>query len=256
MEHFSVMTAPAPEAPTTALGAGPGFVVELEAFSGPLDLLLHLLREEQLEIADIPIARIADQFLQAIHELGLNQAADYLDMASRLVRLKAQMLLPRRPEEDGWEDPRAELVRRLLEYQQIREVAVWMGRSAERRSELFARGYLPPPPAQPPPPLTVEILDLLAAVGRVLANIPFPVLHRVVARPLDVESATRRIETLLAEQDEIRWLDALGFHPTIVDVLSTLLALLELAKRGSVRLLQPTPFSPMVIARDTARTAA
>ncbi len=250
------MTAPAPEAPTTALGAGPGFVVELEAFSGPLDLLLHLLREEQLEIADIPIARIADQFLQAIHELGLNQAADYLDMASRLVRLKAQMLLPRRPEEDGWEDPRAELVRRLLEYQQIREVAVWMGRSAERRSELFARGYLPPPPAQPPPPLTVEILDLLSAVERVLANIPFPVLHRVVARPLDVESATRRIETLLAEQDEIRWLDALGFHPTIVDVLSTLLALLELAKRGSVRLLQPTPFSPMVIARDTARTAA
>ncbi len=250
------MTAPAPEAPTTALGAGPGFVVELEAFSGPLDLLLHLLREEQLEIADIPIARIADQFLQAIHELGLNQAADYLDMASRLVRLKAQMLLPRRPEEDGWEDPRAELVRRLLEYQQIREVAVWMGRSAERRSELFARGYLPPPPAQPPPPLTVEILDLLSAVERVLANIPFPVLHRVVARPLDVESATRRIETLLAEQDEIRWLDALGFRPTIVDVLSTLLALLELAKRGSVRLLQPTPFSPMVIARDTARTAA
>src|SRR5215204_3341848 len=248
MEHLSVMTAPAPEAPTTALGAGPGFVVELEAFSGPLDLLLHLLREEQLEIADIPIARIADQFLQAIHELGLNQAADYLDMASRLVRLKAQMLLPRRPEEDGWEDPRAELVRRLLEYQQIREVAVWMARAAERRSELLARGYLPPPP------LTLEILDLFSAVERVLANIPFPVLHRVVARPLDVETATRRIETLLAEQEEIRWLDALGARPTIVDVLSTLLALLELAKRGSVRLVQPTPFSPMVIARDSARS--
>jgi segregation and condensation protein A len=177
-------------------------------------------------------------------------------MASRLVRLKAQMLLPRRPEEDGWEDPRAELVRRLLEYQQIREVAVWMGRAAERRSELLARGYLPPPPAQPPPPLTLEILDLLSAVERVLANIPFPVLHRVVARPLDVETATRRIETLLAEQEEIRWLDALGARPTIVDVLSTLLALLELAKRGSVRLMQPTPFSPMVIARDSARTAA
>jgi segregation and condensation protein A len=228
MEHLSMMTASPVEAPTAALGAGPGFVVELEAFSGPLDLLLHLLREEQLEIADIPIARIADQFLQAIHELGLNQAADYLDMASRLVRLKAQMLLPRRPEEDGWEDPRAELVRRLLEYQQIREVAIWMGRAADRRAEQLARGYLPPP----------------------------PVLHRVVARPLDVETATRRIETLLADQEEIRWLDALGSRPTIVDVLSTLLALLELAKRGTLRLLQPTPFSPMVIARDTARPAA
>src|SRR5918992_5162029 len=131
MEHLSVMTAPAIDAPTTALGAGAGFVVELEAFSGPLDLLLHLLREEQLEISEIPIARIADQFLQTIHELGLNQAADYLDMASRLVRLKAQMLLPRHSEDEGWEDPRAELVRRLLEYQQIREIAGSMGRSAE-----------------------------------------------------------------------------------------------------------------------------
>lgn len=250
------MTAPPVEAPAVTLGAGAGFVVELEAFSGPLDLLLHLLREEQLEIADIPIARIADQFLQAIHELGLNQAADYLDMASRLVRLKAQMLLPRRPEEDGWEDPRAELVRRLLEYQQIREVAVWMGRAADRRAGQLARGYLPPAPVVPPPPLKLDLLDLLTAVERVLAAIPFPVLHRVVARPLDVETATRRIESLLADQEEIRWLDALGSRPTIVDVLSTLLALLELAKRGTLRLVQPTPFSPMVIARDAARSAA
>jgi segregation and condensation protein A len=256
MEHLSVMTAPPAEAPTTALGAGPGFIIELEAFSGPLDLLLHLLREEQLEIADIPIARIADQFLQAIADLGLNQAADYLDMASRLVRLKAQMLLPRNTEDDGWEDPRAELVRRLLEYQQIREIAVWLGRAADRRAEQFARGYLPPPPAVPPPPLTLSFLDLLSAVERVLANIPFPVLHRVVARPLDVESATRRIEELLAEQEEIGWLDALGARPTIVEVLSMLLALLELAKRGTLKLVQPTPFSPLVIARDTARSAA
>ncbi len=246
----------APEAPTTALGAGPGFVVELDAFSGPLDLLLHLLREDQLEIADIPIARIADQFLRAIHELGLNQAADYLDMASRLVRLKAQMLLPRHSEDDGWEDPRAELVRRLLEYQQIREIAVWMGRAAERRSDAFARGYLPPPPELPPPPLTLDMLELLQAVERVIAGIPTPVLHRVVARPLDVEGATRRIEDLLEQREQFTWIDALGPRPTIVDVLSTLLALLELAKRGAVRLAQPSPFSPMVIARDTARPAA
>jgi segregation and condensation protein A len=254
MDHLSAVAET--EAPAHTLGVGPGFVIELEAFSGPLDLLLHLLREEQIEIADIPIARIADQFLQAVHELGLNQAADYLDMASRLVRLKAQMLLPRQSEDDGWEDPRAELVRRLLEYQQIREVAVWLGRSAERRAEQFARGYLPPPPPLPLPPLTLNLIDMLSAVERVLAGIPFPVLHRVVARPLDVESATRRIEGLLAEQEEIRWLDALGAAPTIVDVLSTLLALLELAKRGSLRLLQPTPFSPMVIARDAARSVA
>jgi segregation and condensation protein A len=263
MEHLSMMTTMTaiepvalPEAPSSIIRAGSGFVVELEAFSGPLDLLLHLLREEQLEIADIPIARIADQFLQAVHELGLNQAADYLDMASRLVRLKAQMLLPRNMEEDGWEDPRAELVRRLLEYQQIREVAVWLGRAAERRAEQFARGYMPPAPALPPPPLTLNLLDMLTAVERVIAGIPSPVLHRVIARPLDVESATRRIEDLLRDQEQIRWMDALGSGATIVDVLSTLLALLELAKRGSLRLLQPTPFSPLVIARESARATA
>ena len=177
-------------------------------------------------------------------------------MASRLVRLKAQMLLPRHSEEDGWEDPRAELVRRLLEYQQIREIAIWMGRSAERRAERFARAYLPPPPAQPPPPLTLDILDLLQAVARVIAGIPSPVLHKVVARPLDVESATRRIEALLAEREEIGWADALGPAPTIVDLLSTLRAILELARRGALHITQPAPFSPMVIARDTSRTAA
>ena len=244
-----------PEAPTTALGAGPGFVVELDAYSGPLDLLLHLLREEQLEIADIPIARIADQFLQAIHDLGLNQAADYLDMASRLVRLKAQMLLPRHAEDDGWEDPRAELVRRLLEYQQIREIALWMGKAAERRAEQFARGYLPPPPELPPPPLTLELIDLLQAVDRVVAAIPSPVLHRVVARPLNVEGATLRIEALLLDREEFGWIEALGPEPTITDVLSTFLALLELAKRGRLNLVQPAPFAPMVIRRESPRPA-
>ncbi len=250
---MSVREAPLP---SLALGPEPGFVVQLDAFAGPLDLLLHLLREEQLEIADIPIARICDQFLLAIHELGLNPAADYLEMASRLVRLKAQLLLPRNLDDEGWDDPRAELVRRLLEYQQIREIAIWLGRAAERRAERLPRGYLPPAPELPPAPLALDLLDLLHAVQRVIAAIPSPVLHRVVARPLDVEGAMRRVVWLLENRDSIGWRDALGDSPTIADVLSTLLALLELAKRGSVHLLQPAPFAPMVIARDAAGTTA
>ncbi|HET9604714.1 MAG TPA: ScpA family protein [Gemmatimonadales bacterium] len=235
---------------------GSAFVVELDQFTGPLDLLLHLLREERIEIADIPIARIADQFLAVIHQLGLNQAADYLDMASRLVRLKAQLLLPRHSDEEGWEDPRAELVRRLLEYQQIKEIALWMGRAAERRSLNLARGYLPPPPELPPLPLTLDMLQLLSAVERVIAGIPSPVLHKVVARPLDVDGAVRRIESILAAQDGCTWFDALGPAPTIVDVLSTLLALLEMARRGALTVTQPAPFAPLWIARDSSRSAA
>ena len=236
-------------------GGEGGFVVELEAFAGPLDLLLHLLREEQLEIADIPIARIADQFLAAIQDLGLNQAADYLEMASRLVRLKAQMLLPR-ADGEAWEDPRAELVRRLLEYQQIKEIAVWIASAAERRSRCFGRGYLPTPPELPPPPLTLELMDLLAAVERVVSGILHPVLHRVVARPLDVEGATRKLEALLDQHDEFVWTLALGPRPTISDLLSVLLALLELARRGRCSLSQPAVFSPLLIRRDSALPAA
>ena len=242
--------------PTTALGAEPGFVVQLDAFAGPLDLLLHLLREEEIDIADIPIARIADQFLSVIHELGLNQAADYLEMAGRLLRLKAQTLLPRRSEEEGWEDPRHELVRRLLEYQLTREIASWLDKASERRAGQFSRGYLPPPPELPPQPLAIDLLQLLLAVEKVVSEISVPVLHRVVPRPLDVEGATKRIEALLEERGEIGWLDALGAERGIADVLSTLLALLELAKRGTVHLFQRAAFAPMVISRDAPRPAA
>ncbi len=210
-----------------------GFVVELEKFSGPLDLLLHLIQEDEVDITDLPIAKIADQFLSVINELGLNQAADYLEMAARLLRIKAQMLLPRHLGDDEWEDPRAELVRRLLEYQQIRELVDWLGQ-----------------------PLQIDLNDLLAAAERVIALIPEPMLHRVVPRPLDVEGATERITALLSEREEFGWLDIVGPQASIVDVLSTFIALLELAKRSSLTLLQSEPFGPMVIKRATPREAA
>ncbi|HET8712526.1 MAG TPA: segregation/condensation protein A [Gemmatimonadales bacterium] len=238
------------------INQGGGFVVELDKFSGPLDLLLHLIREDEVDITDLPIAKIADQFLAVINELGLNQAADYLEMAARLLRIKAQMLLPRRLGDDEWEDPRAELVRRLLEYQQIRELVDWLGRAADARAERFGRGYEAPPPDAPPAPLQIDLNDLLAAAERVIALIPEPMLHRVVPRPLDVEGATARINALLAERDEFGWLDIVGKQATIVDVLSAFIALLELAKRSAVTLSQAEPFGPMVIKRATPREAA
>ncbi len=233
-----------------------GFVVELEQFSGPLDLLLHLIREDELDITDLPIAKIADQFLAVINDLGLNQAADYLEMAARLLRIKAQMLLPRRMGEDEWEDPRSELVRRLLEYQQIRELVDWLAHAAGVRAERVGRGYEQPAPDLPPAPLAIELNDLLAAAERIIALIPEPTLHRVVPRPLDVEGATARIQALLAEREEFGWRDVVGERPGVVDVLSVFIALLELAKRGALRLAQPEPFAPMVIRRESPREAA
>jgi segregation and condensation protein A len=238
------------------MNQGGGFVVELEKFSGPLDLLLHLIREDEVDITDLPIAKIADQFLAVINDLGLNQAADYLEMAARLLRIKAQMLLPRRLGDDEWEDPRAELVRRLLEYQQVRELVDWLGRAAEHKAERFGRGYEAPPADAPPAPLQIDLNDLLSAAERVIALIPEPMLHRVVPRPLDVEGATARIQALLEQHETFGWSDAVGPQATLVDVLSTFIALLELAKRSALTLSQPESFGPMVIRRATPREAA
>ena len=252
------MTLPPPRAPDSspALQEAAGFVVELEQFSGPLDLLLHLIQEDEVDITDLPIAKIADQFLAVIHDLGLDQAADYLEMAARLLRIKAQLLLPRRLGDDEWEDPRSELVRRLLEYQQIRELVSWLQQAAARRAEQLGRGYEQPQPDTPPAPLLIELNELLAAAERVITLIPEPMLHRVVPRPLDIEGATARIHALLAEREEIGWFDIVGERAGIVDILSTFIALLELVKRGSLTLRQPEPFAPMVIRRESPREAA
>lgn len=241
--------------PASPVQAGSGFVVELEQFSGPLDLLLHLIREDEVDITDLPIARIADQFLAAISDLGLNHAADYLEMAARLLRIKAQMLLPRRTDDDAWEDPRSELVRRLLEYQQIRELVDWLGQAATRRAERFGRGFEPAAPEAPPPPLRLDLNDLLAAAERVIALIPEPMLHRVVPRPLDVEGATARIEALLAQRAEFGWRDVVGPNAGVVEVLSAFIAVLELARRGALSVGQPEPFAPIAIRREPPREA-
>jgi segregation and condensation protein A len=231
------------------------FIVEVSAYSGPLDLLLSLIREEQLDIYDIPIARICEQFVVRIRTLGLNEAAEYLEMAARLLRIKAQMLLPRHLGDDEWEDPRSELVRRLLEYQQIRELVDWLGRAAERRAEQFGRGFAPPPEAAPDAPLVIDLNELLAAAERVIALIPEPVLHRVVPRPLDVEGAAERIRVLLATRDEFGWTELVGERAGIVEILSAFIALLELARRGTLRVTQPEPFAPIVIRRESPREA-
>jgi len=224
------------------------FVVELDSFSGPLDLLLHLIREQEIDIADIPIARVADQFLATIEALGLNEAANYLDMAAWLLRIKVQLLLPRPFDEEDWEDPRAELVRRLLEYEQIREVTRWLEAQADLRSGQFPRGWLPPEPEREAPPVVLDIAEIFAAVDRILESIPQPVLHRVVPRPLDVEGATRRILEFLTTVPRFDLAELLGPEPTAADVLSALMALLELARVGRVQLAQAEPFGSLGVA--------
>ena len=231
------------------------FVVDVPSFSGPLDLLLSLIREEQLDIYDIPIARICEQFVLRIRELGLNEAAEYLEMAARLLRIKAQMLLPR-ADELAWEDPRAELVRRLLEYQQMREVVDLLERRGEERRNQFARAYLPQAPAPPMAPLALSLSELLAAVDRVLRAVKPANMHEVITRAIDIPGAVALIRSVLELKARIMWTDIVERGAEPWQILSTLLGLLELAKLGELRVAQPKPFANVEISRDAASEAA
>ncbi len=232
------------------------FIVELDQFSGPLDLLLTLIREEEVEITDIPIARICEQFLARIHGLELSDAAEYLEMAARLLRIKAQMLLPRSQDDESWEDPRAELVRRLLEYQQMREVVDVLEDRSEDRRNRFARGWLPADPAPPSSPLALSLPELLSAVDRVLRVATRPLLHDIVPRALDVDGAMATIRAILSVRVMARWADVVRPNAEPWQVLSALLALLELARRGELKLVQVRPFAVVEISRDAASEAA
>lgn len=231
------------------------FLVDVPAFSGPLDLLLSLIREEQLDIYDIPIARICEQFVLRIRELGLNEAAEYLEMAARLLRIKAQMLLPR-ADEEAWEDPRAELVRRLLEYQQMREVVDLLERRGEERRNQFARAYLPQAPAPPMAPLALSLSELLSAVDRVLRAVKPANMHEVIPRAIDIPGAVALIRSVLELKARIMWTDIVERGAEPWQILSTLLGLLELAKLGELRVAQPKPFANVEISRDAASEAA
>jgi segregation and condensation protein A len=240
------------------IGDGAPFVVELAQFNGPLDLLLTLIRDEEIDIWDIPIARVAEQFLERLHSLGLDEAADYLDMAARLLRIKAQLLLPRPEDDELWEDPRAELVRRLLEYQQVREVVDILDARGEARRNQFAR-TVPARAGEPAPPntvLSVSMGELLAAVDRVLRSAVRPVVHTVVPRALDVEGALRAVRALLAERSRASWRDLLSTGSEPWRALSFLLALLELARLGECVIRQAAPFADVEIRCESAGEAA
>ena len=236
--------------------APPSFMVELTQFSGPLDLLLSLIRDEQLDIYDIPIARVAQQFLARIRTLPLNEAAEYLEMAARLLRIKAQMLLPRADGGEAWDDPRSELVRRLLEYQQMREVVDVLERAGEERRSRFARAWTPLAAAPPDAPLALSLSELLAAVDRILRTTNVQTMHDVKSRAVDVPGAITLIRAVLMLRARLRWSDLVAREADPSHVLSTLLGLLEMAKLGECRVVQPRPFANVEITSEPAREAA
>jgi segregation and condensation protein A len=232
------------------------YEIDLERFHGPLDLLLHLIRNQDIDIFDIPIARITEQFLEAIRRaehLELERAGEFLEMAATLVRIKAQMLFPRPVGDDEHEDPRAELVRRLLEYEHFREAARLLERSERERSRLFARGFVEvrrqPQPADLP--LETTWAEVVEAAERMGERLSAPeVLHTVRGREVKIEDKIQEILSALEKVRRVEFTALVRPFGTRIHAVASLLASLELAKRSMVRVRQASPFAALWIYRS------
>ena len=222
--------------------------VRLTLFEGPLDLLLHLIRENELEITDLPIAQVATQYLEyldVLRELHLDVAAEYLVMAATLAWIKSRMLLPADDETGEAEeiDPRAELIARLLEYQRFKEVAEQLGRRPLLGRDVFAPpGVELEPPAEGEREIEVGLLELVEALRRTLRQArASEAAHEVVTETVTVRERMVAVIDAL-EQSEVVELDALLREPdgrsSLSLVVATFLAILELARTAALRIYQ------------------
>jgi len=228
------------------------YQVRLEQFEGPLDLLLHLIRINEVDIADIPIARITEEYFRVLTEmqdLDLTVAGEFLVMAATLVYIKSKMLLPPAEGEEATveeEDPRRPLVEALLEYQRFKTVAGDLAGFEERRRRIFGR-VAPLEEAPARGPLELNLFDLLAAFQDVLKRAARRPDAEVTPRPFRVrERMVELLERLALE----RPLGFLGLFPADADrrtVIATFVALLELLRQGVVRVRQASPFGEILI---------
>ena len=254
-----------PPAPSGILNRpGPASVmVKLARFEGPLDLLLHLIKRDEIDIYDIPIAHITQQYLaylELMRQLDLDVAGEFLVMAATLMRIKAKMLLPLPGpgEEEDEGDPREELVQRLVEYRQFKEAAGTLkDREAERRM-LFERGMVPGENEAGPLPLaSVTLFDLLDALNRMMSRLPEPAVYDVRAEAYDVEDKMSLIARTVAEQGSVSFTALMMACRARAEVIVTFIALLELVKLGQVGVTQAEAFGDiLIVARNPEGSVA
>lgn len=239
-----------------------GYTVRLDSFEGPLDLLLHLIKKNEVEICDIPIAVITRQYLEYLElmkELNLEVAGEFLVMASTLLQIKSRMLLPATEEDETGEveedDPRAELIRRLMEYQRYKDAAAVLGARELLGRDIFSRSIPLPEELQQKEsdePLQVELFDLVEAFRQILSKVPFEHFHDVISETISVAERIGRILDLLDSSDSVLFDDIFNEEPHSRELLiATFLALLELCKLKSVKVAQSAPFGPLLLMRGS-----
>lgn len=225
------------------------YTVRLEMFEGPLDLLLHLIHKNEMDITNIPIALITEQYLEYLKlmkVLNLDVAGEYLLIASTLLHIKSKMLLPtssEKEEEEG-EDPRAELVRKLLEYQRYKNGAAELERRPMLDRDIFVRSALVDDvEGKEEERIEVNLFELLDAFRQVLERAKAEAFHEVILDRVSVEEKVQEILSLLQREKR-----SMAFHFLFPEqasrrvIIVTFLAILELVKMKLVRIFQPAPF--------------
>ncbi len=232
------------------------YQVQLDTFRGPMDLLLYLVKHNEVDICDIPIARIAEQFLEHLRVLQLidvERAGDFLVMAATLMEIKSRMLLPRT--EDAAEeeaDPRLELVKQLLEYKQFKDAAALLEARAEERVYHFPRQPVKAPAngeGAPPPLAPVELWDLVSAFGRLMRETLALQPKQIVVDETPIQIYMERILALLEERSRLGFVDLFTPPYYRARLVGLFLALLELMKSKQIQAEQEAPFGEIWICK-------
>jgi len=226
--------------------------IEVPAFQGPLDLLLFLIQKDEIDIYDIPVAKITEQYLSyidVITALSLDTAGDFIVMAATLMRIKARMLLPASPvdEEFDEEDPRAELVRRLLEYKRFKEMAEHLQTREQDRSRVHVRDQRYPflKESSAPPELRLNMYELLNALSQIFDRVTKDAVHSVQREIYTVAEKVKLIRSRLESEETIRFDELFRDDSIKMEVVVTFMAILELAKGATIRILQTDTNGPI-----------
>ena len=225
-----------------------GYAVKLPVFEGPLDLLLHLIRQNEVEITEIPIAQISQQYLQYLElmrELNLDVAGEYLVMAASLALIKSRMLLPQEAEDEEGEgfDPRAELIARLLEYERYKEVAEGLSKRRLLGRDVYsARSLALEPVPEGQREIEVGLFELIDAFRLVLENASSGHVHEVETEPVSVRDRMVLVMERLDASDSLEFNRIFetesGGVPSRMMIVATFLGILELARLAALHLYQ------------------
>jgi segregation and condensation protein A len=227
--------------------------IQLEIFEGPLDLLLHLIKKNEVSVTDIPIAAITEQYLatlELMQSLSLDVAGEFLVMAATLIHIKSRELLPagdEEPDEDEGVDPRAELVRRLLEYQRYKEAAAELEQREVLTRDVFVRATTPVEETGPREFREVSVFELLGALKRVIDRLPKDIVHEVTLEKITVREKMTLLLGRLRSESRIVFEALFAAVKSRMEIIVTFLAMLELVKVRAIRVFQDEPGGEILI---------